>query len=305
MSTFHVAGLQTYTLSGSIGSTDTSFTLSSFLEPVTGTALTMANLATDINYGTIAPKTTSSEFISFTTITQNANGTCTLGGVVRGLAKKYPYTTDAAYKLPHSGQSQFILSDAPQVLNQYASKTHDETISGQWTFSLTPISPAGGVSDASTTVKGVSTLSVAPVSATAPIAVGDNDPRLLTLTIGNFIFPIGSIYTNASVATNPATLLGFGTWTAFGTGQVLVGVDTGQTEFDVLGETGGEKTHVLTTAEMPSHTHLVAGTIGGGGSSAVVAQVNGAGMASGSAGSGTAHNNLQPYITVYYWKRTA
>jgi hypothetical protein len=51
----------------------------------------MALLNTDIVYGTIAPKTSSSEFISFTGITQNADGTATLTGVTRGLAKKYPF----------------------------------------------------------------------------------------------------------------------------------------------------------------------------------------------------------------------
>ena len=37
------------------------------------------------------------------------------------------------------------------------------------------------------------------------------------------LYPVGSIYTNASSATNPATLLGFGTWAAFAAGRVMVG----------------------------------------------------------------------------------
>jgi microcystin-dependent protein len=40
-------------------------------------------------------------------------------------------------------------------------------------------------------------------------------------------------------------------------GRVAVGRDSSQTEFDVLGETGGAKTHTLTTSEMPSHGHSV------------------------------------------------
>ena len=174
---FHPFSGQTFILAGSIGSTDTSILLSSFLEPVTGTPYTMALLNTDIAYGTIAPKTTSSEFISFTGITANANGTATLTGVVRGLAKKYPFTTNASYKLPHSGQSQFIISDAPQLFEKYAVKSNDETIDGQWTFTNTPIIP-GTVSDASTTVKGVSKLSVAPAVANNPIAYGANEPAI-------------------------------------------------------------------------------------------------------------------------------
>lgn len=122
----------------------------------------------------------------------------------------------------------------------------------------------------------------------------------------SILYPIGSIYTNASDATNPATLFGFGTWTAFGTGRVLVSIDGSQTEFDSIGETGGEKTHVLTTAEMPAHTHSYDTNTSNGTSTVGVFQ-GGDLLASttGSTGGGGAHNNLQPYVVVYMWKRTA
>lgn len=196
---YYPFGGQTYNLGTSIGSTDSSILLSSFLEPVTNVPYTMVLLNTDIAYGTIAPKTTSSEFISFTGITQNADGSALLTGVVRGLAKKYPFTADAAYKLPHSGQTQFIISDAPQVFQQYISLNNDETIGGVKTFSsnvtipLTPVASTdaaskgyadalviAGAPNASTTVKGIGQVSVAPVSPTTPIFVGDNDPRVPT-----------------------------------------------------------------------------------------------------------------------------
>lgn len=179
---FNPVGGGTYTLNASIGSTDTSITLSSFLEPVSGVPYTMVLMNTDIAYGTIAPRTNSSEFISFTGITQNANGTATLTGVTRGLQKKSPFTTSATFKLPHAGQSVFILSDVPQIFAQYPSKTNTETVSGDWTFTGNvtfdnfPVTPSN--SDASTTVKGVTKLSTAPVSPTDPIATGTNDPRI-------------------------------------------------------------------------------------------------------------------------------
>src|SRR3546814_10075624 len=47
------------------------------------------------------------------------------------------------------------------------------------------------------------------------------------------------------------------TWSAFGAGRVLVGLDSLDTDFDTVEETGGEKTHVLTEAEMPVHDHPV------------------------------------------------
>lgn len=129
---FKPFGATIYTLANSIGSTDTTITLSSFLEPVTGTPYTMALLDTDIVYATIAPRTDSSEFISFTEITQNANGTATLTGVTRGLSKKYPFTESSTYKLPHGGQSQFIISNSPQLFNKYGVLENDEEVTGQW-----------------------------------------------------------------------------------------------------------------------------------------------------------------------------
>lgn len=126
------------------------------------------------------------------------------------------------------------------------------------------------------------------------------------------IYPVGSIYINASVDTNPATLLGFGTWAAFAAGRVLVGIDAGQTEFDAVEETGGEKTHTLTTPEIPAHTHNIAQSKRGGyiGNNEFYTIADGGGTpntnkVSESAGGGGAHNNLQPYIVVYMWKRTA
>jgi hypothetical protein len=96
-------------------------------------------------------------------------------------------------------------------------------------------------------------------------------------------FPVGSVFI-AVVATNPATLLGYGTWSAFGTGRVLVGQDTGDVDFDVLEETGGSKTN--------THNH----TTDGAGSIAF-------------AGTRTVDNTtisiVQPYIVVKMWKRTA
>ena len=132
-------------------------------------------------------------------------------------------------------------------------------------------------------------------------------------------YPIGSIYMNASNSANPASLLGFGTWTSFGAGRVLVGLDSTQTEFDAIGETGGAKTaaHTLTTAEIPAHSHDYAGgEYSGAYDYGSNMSVNNMGTAtdgrtqnynSETVGGGGAHSHstLQPYITVYMWKRTA
>lgn len=81
--------------------------------------------------------------------------------------------------------------------------------------------------------------------------------RLKLSTLLSFIMPVGTIYENSQVSTNPAVLFGFGTWVACAPGMVLVGLDATQAEFNELGETGGEKTHVLTTAELATHLHTV------------------------------------------------
>jgi len=135
------------------------------------------------------------------------------------------------------------------------------------------------------------------------------------VAIGSYLNPVGTIK-EYNIDTNPNTLLGFGTWSAFGTGRVTVAIDAGQAEFDTNGETGGAKTHTLTTAELAAHGHdLPSGiynktvVMGGSGTSANVTtggggySTNGSGTVVVNTGSGTAHNNLQPYITVFRWVR--
>lgn len=148
MATFRTMSGQSFTLGSSISSTQTTILLSSFKVPVTGTDITMASMGTSIAFGTLAPGTSSSELISFTGVTQNSDGSALLTGVTRGLDKEYPGTEDTTFKQPHAGQTIFILSDAPQVFNQYTAKVNAETITGKWTF------PAGG--NASAPVSGSS-----------------------------------------------------------------------------------------------------------------------------------------------------
>jgi len=133
-------------------------------------------------------------------------------------------------------------------------------------------------------------------------------------TINNLVYPVGSIYINATVATNPATLLGVGTWVAYGEGRVPVGKASSGT-FDTLGATGGSETQALTEANLPAHSHSM-GTQNQTNISIHDRQITfldpfwsgfggGSARSTGNTGSGTAHNNLQPYIVVYMWKRTA
>lgn len=69
------------------------------------------------------------------------------------------------------------------------------------------------------------------------------------------LHPVGSIYLSTS-STNPSTYFG-GTWERFANGQVLVGVDTEETEFNTVQKTGGNKTHTVTLKDVPAHTHSI------------------------------------------------
>ena len=121
----------------------------------------------------------------------------------------------------------------------------------------------------------------------------------------NLVYPVGSIYMSVANV-SPTTFIG-GTWAVWGTGRVPVAVDTGQTEFNTVEKTGGAKTHTLTVNEMPSHTHDTSIYFSGTGTVhySVSAAQSPTPISTSATGGGLAHNNLQPYITCYMWKRTA
>jgi hypothetical protein len=154
------------------------------------------------------------------------------------------------------------------------------------------------------------------------------------------LHPVGSIYINATNATNPGTLFGFGTWAAFGAGRVPVGFNAADPLFDSAEETGGGKdaivvshTHTLTASTDTAGDHFHNYPKGGASSGprqaiSIDTNVNTAYEQStnltpdrgtdikgahthtvsgttSSVGSSGINANLQPYITVYMWKRTA
>lgn len=146
----------------------------------------------------------------------------------------------------------------------------------------------------------------------APSAVAEQIANALDTLLQTIIYPIGSIYSSATSAVNPNTILGFGEWTAIA-GRVLVGLDAAQPEFDALLETGGSKTHTLSIAEMPVHIHKLGyeslqlrspSDYNRGGYTTSSTDFDGAAETQ-EEGGGDAHNNLQPYTVVAMWRRTA
>ena len=163
------------------------------------------------------------------------------------------------------------------------------------------------------------TLAVTGVPTVPTQSAGNNTTRVATTAfvttavaaldaaaINAIVYPVGSIYTNMAVATNPSSLLGMGTWVAYAEGRVLVG-KAGSGTFDTLNEEQGAETTTLTIAQMPSHNHTYSlGTAQS--NTAMATRVNSSTLVSpttGNTGGGEAHTNLQPSVTVYMWKRTA
>lgn len=135
------------------------------------------------------------------------------------------------------------------------------------------------------------------------------------------MYPVGSIWMTEE--TDDANDLFYGTWVRYAEGTTLVGQDSGDTDFDTGGETGGTKTKTIAIANLPAHTHDATHThtltrsdaVGSSNvniprgtttqSSSGTGGIEAFTGSTGSTGSGTALNVMNPYTVVYIWKRTA
>ena len=160
------------------------------------------------------------------------------------------------------------------------------------------------------------------VSGTLPLGNGGTGVTTLA-ALGSIFYPVGSLYSSTS-ATNPGTSLGFGTWTAFGAGRVMIGAGTGGGGTYTGGTTGGSKdasvvshTHTATVTD-PGHTHTSnanannSQNLSGGPSTTLSRQYatidpafTGISVGISTTGVSATDANLQPYIVVYMWERTA
>lgn len=122
-------------------------------------------------------------------------------------------------------------------------------------------------------------------------------------------YPVGWIL-ESSVNVNPSTFC-IGKWELYGKGQVAACINSADSDFATAGKVIGEKTHKLTVNEMPAHTHSSSWF---GGELTTTDQVAGNGIVytgnplsreTSSTGSSGAHNNIQPTIIIYRWKRVS
>jgi hypothetical protein len=179
---------------------------------------------------------------------------------------------------------------------------------------------------ASPTFTGTPTLPTGTIGVTQ--STGNSSTALATTAFVqaalSALYPVGSIYTNATSSTNPGTSLGFGTWTAFGAGRVMVGFNASNALFDAAEETGGSADSIVVshthTATVTDSGHNHSGYVGsgsggaaGGGNPVPTGTITattgtattGISVANSTTGVSGTNTNYQPYITVYMWKRTA
>jgi len=219
------------------------------------------------------------------------------GTSLTGISSTIQTEIDTKAELAGSASQAFSATTASANTNT----TQVATTAFVQTESATKAELAGSASQAFSATTASSSTNTTQVATTAFVQTAVGTVDLTTL------YPVGSIYMNASSSTNPATLLGFGTWSAFGGGRVLVGLTSSDADFNTVEETGGSKTHTLTINEMPSHQHQINHSPQGdsfGGTPSVSVQDGNPGKYTMYEGGGASHNNVQPYITVYMWKRT-
>ena len=233
------------------------------------------------------------------------------------LAKQNATKIDRALSLDETTPITSLVFGAP--VDGRALKFNAEG-SGAWSVESSAYDPdeagtyataaAASAASAATSLSGAQAAELAAEAAQAAAeAAAAGVPTLLGLL--QAVFPVGAVYIS-SISTSPATVLGFGTWSAI-EGYTLVGYKPGDSDFGTVNATGGAKTVTLTAAQsgLPSHRHSIttdtdASTSGGtnvesGPKTSSTAYTG----YEGGTNASEAHTNLQPYKVKYMWERTA
>lgn len=319
-------------ISGSLALTSASFTAN---------ALTLANTFGSSSATNIGVTTAQYYVLKISSLAANVAITAP------SVSKTYlVVNADASYSVTVKAASQTGISIAPgeRATVYYNAATTDYIkVTSSVVSNLTGTLPVanGGTGVTTSTGTGNTVLSASPTFTGTPTlptgTIGVTQSSLNSSTAlattafvqaaFQILHPVGSIYINATNATNPGTLLGFGTWTAFGAGRVPVGFNAANALFDTAEETGGSAdaitvshTHTFTGTALATHQHSYNDTgvyAGGSGPGDAVVQNQGnnrlttatsGGTPAGTistTGSSETNANYQPYITVYMWKRAA
>jgi hypothetical protein len=237
-------------------------------------------------------------------------------------------TASAAFNAlsPVTTTGDLIIGNGTNSATRLAIGTNGYVLTSNGTTATWSASTGGVTSfSAGTTGLTPNTATTGAVSLAGTLAIanggtGVTTAAAITALVGNLLFPVGALY-SSTAATNPGTSLGFGTWTAFGAGRVMIGQNG--TTF-VAGATGGSAdavvvshTHTATVTDPGhNHTYLKAGNpaVQSGTSTPCFTNnstdntgtaTTGISVSNSTTGVSATNANLQPYIVVYMWERTA
>lgn len=233
--------------------TDGANAITSLASPFTSPAFTGTPTAPTAAQGTNTTQLATTAFVNAEIASDTANLAPLNSPALTGIptAPTAAVTTNTTQLATTAFVNAEIANDAPTKTGGGAS--------GTWGINVT-----GNAATATSATSATSATNATNVTGTVASGVtgttqafGANTTQIATTAFVQealqAVYPVGSVYINASDITSPATLLGFGTWSAIGAGRVLVGQDTGDALFDVMGETGGSKDAIVVT-----HTHTTA-----------------------------------------------
>jgi hypothetical protein len=297
--------------------------------------ITCSTGALDINAGTVnikdeASSETMASFVSDGAVTLNHDNSARLATSSAGVSITGTTTSSGTI----TSSANLVIADGGTIGS--ASDTDAMTIAagGAVTFSQNPVFPDGGLPIDDLNIDGGTDIGADLVDADLLIvddgAGGTNRKtalsRLKTYVLES-VYPVGSIFISTS-STSPATSLGFGSWSRFGEGRILVSQSSSDSDFDTAEETGGAKTHTISESQLPSHQHFTMNTGNGfgnnlennvnfagttnsrgglGNNDYIMQAINSTANAgkTSAVGSGSAVTHMNPYIVTYMWKRTS
>lgn len=176
--------------------------------------------------------------------------------------KVEPSINNGNIRINDDETSIYVHPDSGAAAGSYGDASHQSPAAGE-TFKVPYITvdAMGHVTEASEHAVTLPATSITVDDELSTESANPVENKVVTQAIHgliDIIYPVGSIYMSVN-STNPSQLFG-GTWVAWGSGRVPVGINNSDNDFDAPEKVGGEKKHTLTIDEMPKHTHTFTGS---------------------------------------------